>query len=81
MLLSIGDIADKLIIENIKIFSLRDTLHENISDDEKVKLNEKMMILNSNRTIIAKELDRKIEKVINKEEPNSVLKVIKTYGR
>lgn len=80
-MLSIGDLVDKLVIENIKIFNLRESLHSNgLSDKEKVELNEKMMILNENRTIIAKELDSKVERVLD-GEPNSVLKVFKTYGK
>ena len=47
---SIGDMVDKLVIENIKIFSIRENLHnENLSDEEYVKLNNKMMVLNENR--------------------------------
>jgi hypothetical protein len=41
---SIGDLVDKLIIENIKIFSIRDKLHEKgLSDKEVVELNEKRL--------------------------------------
>lgn len=81
MLLSIGDLVDKLIIENMKLFSIREKLHSsNLSDKEYVELNEKMMILNENRGIISKALDEKIEKVVNKEEKNVLLKSIKTYG-
>lgn len=81
MLLSIGDLVDKLVIENMKIFSLRDKLHfGNLTNDEAVEINEKMMILNENRGIIAKCLDEKIDKVLNKTEKNVLLKSIKTYG-
>ena len=47
-MLSIGDLVDKLVIENIKIFSLREKIHEDISDEEKVQLNNKMITLNEN---------------------------------
>ena len=78
---SIGDMVDKLIIENIKIFSLRDKLHsENLSDKEHVELNNKMMILNENRGTIANILDEKVENVVSKKEANRILKPVKTYG-
>ena len=78
---SIGDLVDKLIIENIKIFSLRDKLHsEELSDEEHVELNNKMMILNENRGTIANLLDEKVENVVAKKEKNRILKPIKTYG-
>ena len=78
---SIGALVDKLIIENIKIFSLRDKLHsEELSDEEHVELNNKMMILNENRGTIANLLDEKVENVVAKKEKNRILKPIKTYG-
>mgnify|MGYP003661799351 CR=1 FL=1 len=78
---SIGDMVDKLVIENIKIFSLRDKLNnESLSDKEHVELNNKMMILNENRGIIANMLDEKVENVVTKKEPNRILKPVKTYG-
>jgi len=77
---SIGDLIDKLVIENIKIFSIRDKLHgSDLTDEEYVNFNEKMMVLNENRSIISKFLDEKIENVISGKEKNSVLKTIKTY--
>ena len=46
---SIADLIDKLVIENIKIFSIRDKLHEQeLTDKEYVFFNEKMMALNEN---------------------------------
>tara|TARA_Y100000593_G_scaffold95015_1_gene198285 strand:- start:31097 stop:31360 length:264 start_codon:yes stop_codon:yes gene_type:complete len=78
---SIADFIDKLVIENIKIFSIRDKLHEEgLTDNEYVELNEKMMVLNENRGIISKFLDEKIENVVNGNEKNVILKTIKTYG-
>jgi len=78
---SIGDMIDKLIIENIKIFSLRDKLNnESLSDEEHVVLNNKMMILNENRGTIANMLDEKVENVVSKKEVNRILKPVKTYG-
>ena len=78
---SIGDIIDKLVIENIKIFSIREKLHsETLSNEEYVLLNNKMMILNENRGTIASLLDEKVENVISRKEPNRILKTIKTYG-
>ena len=79
---SIGDIIDKLVIENIKIFSIREKLHsENLSDEEYVQLNNKMMILNENRGTISSLLDEKVENVVSHKEPNRILKTIKTYGK
>jgi hypothetical protein len=78
---SIGDLVDKLVIENIKLFSIRDKLHgKNLNDKEYVELNEKMMTLNENRGIISKILDEKVENVVSGKEKNTVLKTIKTYG-
>ena len=78
---SIAELIDKLVIENMKIFSIRERLHsKTLSDEEYVALNNKMMTLNENRGIISTFLDEKIEKVIQKKEINRVLKTIKTYG-
>jgi len=78
---SIGDLVDKLVIENIKIFSIRDRLHEeNLADKEYVLLNNKMMTLNENRSIISSLLDQKVERVVDGKEKNSIFKNIKTYS-
>jgi len=78
---SIGDLVDKLVIENLKIFTVRDQLHsENLSDKEYVELNNKMNILNQNRSILSNLLDDKVEKVVSKKEKNVLLKIIKTYN-
>jgi len=80
-MLSIGDLVDKLVIENMKIFTLREKLHEkHLSDEEYTKINDKMMIMNENRGIICNHLDEKINKVVSGEEKNVVLKKIKTYA-
>ena len=79
-MLSIGDLIDRLVIENSKIFSLREKLHGDISDEEKVYLNNAMITLNDNRSIIADALDEKIAKVISGKEKNVFLKKIKTYN-
>lgn len=77
---SIGDLVDKLVIENLKIFSVRDQLHnQNLSDKEYVHLNNKMNILNQNRSTLANLLDEKVEKVVSKKEKNVLLKIVKTY--
>ena len=71
---SIGDMVDKLVIENLKIFSIREELHkDNLSDKEYVTLNNKMNILNQNRSTLANLLDEKVEKVVNKKEKNVLL--------
>jgi hypothetical protein len=79
-MLSIGDMIDKLVIENIKIFTLRDKIHDSTDEEEIVKLTEKMMVCNENRGIIANHLDDKINNVVDGREANVVLKKIKTYN-
>ena len=79
-MLSIGDMIDKLVIENIKIFTLRDKIHDSTDDEEIVKLTEKMMVCNENRGIIANYLDDKVNNVADGKEANVILKKIKTYN-
>ena len=77
---SIGDLVDKLVIENIKIFNLREKIHEpDLSDETAVNLNNKMIVLNENRGIISDLLDEKVERVVSKKEKNVILKKLKTY--
>lgn len=80
-LYSIGDLIDKLIIENIKIFNIRQDMHtkSDLSDSSYVSLENNMNILNSNRSTIIKFLDDKISKVISNQEQNKFIKDIKTY--
>jgi len=79
-MLSIGDLIDKLVIENIKIFTLREKLHsDDLTDEEFTALNNKMMVLNENRGTIANFLDEKVNRVVSGEEKNVILKKIKTY--
>ena len=78
---SIGDLIDKLVIENIKIFTIREKLHsKDITEEEYVTFTNNMMILNENRGTISNYLDEKIERVVNGQEKNLVLKKIKTYN-
>jgi hypothetical protein len=77
---SIGDLVDKLVIENIKIFNIREKIHnEDLPDEEKVNLNNTMIILNENRGTISDYLDDKVSRVISGKEKNTILKKIKTY--
>jgi len=78
---SVGDLVDKLIIENIKIAMMKEKLNSvaKKSDALYVEMYQKMMDLNINRSIIAKELDAKLDRVLHGEK-NSILKSIKTYG-
>lgn len=79
-MLSIGDLIDRLIIENVKLFTLRERLHiEGLSDEESVQLYDKIMILNENRGIICDQLDEKVNNVACGKEKNVILKKIKTY--
>ena len=78
---SIGELIDKLIIENMKIFNLRESLHlEDISDKAFIENENKMNILNENRGTIIDFLNLKIDNVINGGEKNSVLRNVKTYS-
>lgn len=77
---SIGDIIDKLIIENIKIFNIREKLHSTkLNDKIYTELTNTMMILNDNKTTLSNLLDTKVERVISKKEKNRILKTIKTF--
>ena len=79
-MLSIGDLIDKLIIENVKIFTLREKLHtEKLTDRQHAELYDKIMILNENRGIICNHLDEKVNNVISGKEKNVVLRKIRTY--
>ncbi len=79
-MLSIGDLVDKLVVENIKLFNIREEMHKGtLGDDEYVQANIKMMTINDNRGIIIKFLDKKISNVISGKEPNVILKNVKTY--
>ncbi len=82
---SIGDLVDKLIVENMKLFSTRDKLMELETDNKKnsrtyVELYTKMMLLNENRAVICNTLDDKINKVLTGQEKNEFLKKIRTYN-
>jgi hypothetical protein len=79
-LMSIAEIVDKLIIENIKIFTTREKLHSKDTSDDDYVINEnKMNILNENRGTVIRFLDEKINNVINKTDANVHLKNVKTY--
>jgi hypothetical protein len=79
-LYSIAELIDKLIIENIKIFTSREKIHnKSISDEEYVQNENKMNVLNENRGIIIRFLDEKITNVINETEQNTHVKNVKTY--
>lgn len=80
-LYSIGELIDKLVIENIKIFRLREQLHTSIlNEKEYTEINNKMMHLVENRSIITSFLNEKINDV-SKGLPNLYLKDIRTYKR
>ena len=79
-MLSIGEITDKLVIELIKAHTIREKLHSDnsLTVGEYNDLNEKLMLTNTNRGILKKELDNRIESVQN-GKPNRILKHIRTY--
>ena len=78
---SLADLVDKLIIENIKIFNLRDKLNQkDVNDEEYVRLFEKMMVLNENRSMLCNAVDAKLNNIVSKKESNEFLKKIRTYN-
>lgn len=78
---SIGELMDKLIIENIKIYRLRENLHKSgVSDEEYVDSENKMNLINENRGTVINFLNRKIDDVINGDDKNSYFKDVKTYA-
>jgi len=77
MLLSVGEIIERIVIENIKIAILKQRIAEGENDPE---LYRKMMAMNSNRGVLVAELDRKIEAVLNGTEKNRMLSVVKTHS-
>lgn len=82
MLDSVGALIDALVIENIKIAMMKERLNtKELKQDDKeyVEAYQKMMDLNTNRSIIAQELNNKLDRVM-KGEKNCVLKALKTYG-
>jgi len=82
MLDSLGSIIDALCIENIKIAFMKEKLNSSSipkEDKEYVQMYQKMMDLNTNRSVIAQELNNKIERVLAGEK-NAMLKAIKTYA-
>lgn len=79
---SIGEFIDKLIIENIKIFNIRESMHkDNLSDQEYVSAENKMNIINENRGVIIDFLNQKIERVVSGKEKNTFLRNVKTYAK
>lgn len=79
-LLSVGDLIDKLVIENIKVFDIREKLRlRTLSDEDRAQLNVAMMALVRNRGAITVALDEKIEAVLSGREANCVLKRVRTY--
>lgn len=77
---SIGELVDKLVIENIKIYRLRETLHQKgISDEDFVANENKMNVVNENRGIVINFLNSKINDVISGKDQNSYFKDVKTY--
>ena len=79
-MLSIGELIEKIVIENIKIFNIRERLHvETLGDEDYVNLNEKMMQINDNKGELVRLLDLKLDRVLSGSEKNRVINPIKTY--
>jgi hypothetical protein len=78
---SVGELIDKLIIENIKIYRLRENLHKDgVSDEKYVESENKMNLVNENRGTVINFLNNKINDVISGEDQNSYFKDVKTYA-
>ena len=76
---SIGELIDKLIIENIKIYNLREkTNMEKLSNEDHLYSNNKMNISNENRSVIINFLNNKIDDVAN-GGVNNYIKNVRTY--
>ena len=81
-MVSVAELIDKLIIENMKIFNMREKIHSpDISDAEYVECENVMNILNENRGTIIDFLNIKIDKVLSGEEKNQALRNVKTYAK
>lgn len=76
---SIGEIIDKLIIENIKLFNIRQKLNTfQDNDEEIIELNRQMTVLNNNRNTLISILDLKIDSVVSGKEKNVILEKVRT---
>ena len=81
MLYSIGELIDKIVVENIKIFTLREKLNTTqLTDSEFVATENKMNTINENRSLYVYFLNKKIDNVFNGEEQNVLIKDVKTYA-
>ena len=77
---SIAELIDKLIIENIKIFRIREKMHDGSLDEGTyVEYENKMNVINENRTTIIKFLNKKFEDVLSGKDQNTYFKDVKTY--
>jgi len=80
-MLSIGDWIDKLVIENIKIFNVREKLlTTDLSDEDYVELYLTMMKLVESRAKLSNALDTKIKNVVSRKEKNNFIERIRTYN-
>lgn len=79
-MLSIGELIDKLVIEEIKITIIREKLHcEELDNKKYTELNEKLILLHKNKGVLLKFLDNKIERVVMAKEKNVIFNTVKTY--
>lgn len=60
---TIGSISDKLIIENIKVFRLREKYENDktLTDEQKIELFKLIELINKQRNELSKELDQLVE--------------------
>lgn len=79
---SLGDLVDKLIIENIKIYNLKDKINlmRDKNDKEYIEAYEKMMILNQNRAKLCEYVDIKFNDVVSGRDSNEFLAKVRTYN-
>lgn len=75
---SIGELIDKLVVENLKLYFIREQLNKSIDHEEIAIFNEKMSALNSNRNKLIELIDEKIDKVVSGSEKNVILTKVRT---
>ncbi len=80
-MISIGDWIDKLVVENMKLFTVRDKLNTVKKNSHAYTvLYDTMMKMTDNRAKIMNALDKKVADVISGREPNIFIERIRTYN-
>ena len=60
---TVGSLCDKLVIENIKVFRLREKYENDktLTDEQKIELFKLIELINKQRNELSKELDQLVE--------------------